>query len=355
MQQNINLLKIHTNTIKYIGSGSYSDVFLIDFNRGGCRDNTSNNSIDARCIFCQKIDISKQIVIKQIYITPKYDLADFTCETTYGNELCTKYPNIFLNILYYWQHEDNQLTKHNVVIPPIIPPTDDDDNNIIKPANIHNHLDQCTGIAYIITEYMPNLDLYTYFTHYTPSSTTPQLNIKGLIYILCYMLYILHNKMNITHGDLRDRNIFLNYRGNMWQQTIPAIPELHLDSIKVDTGGYEIKLGDYGLSELITTHHPIFIIRDYEFIDNIYNNRHKWKNTLSLNEFMTINSFMKIEILYDIYDRITKLKHKNQSIKDARYQFWFSKHRIQHNSIFIHELPQRMLTKYYNILQQTSI
>ena len=58
-----------------------------------------------------------------------------------------------------------------------------------------------------------------------------------------------------------------------------------------------------------------------------------------------IIGFIKREFLSDIYERINKYRREGQSITDARHTFWFNKHRVSPNSIFIYELPQRLIAK----------
>jgi serine/threonine protein kinase len=275
---------------------------------------------------------------------------DYDCEIKYQTEIYQKYPNMVVQIYDHWIHETDDVPQ---LLPHILaqPPGSAQGDNIYKSG-------------FIITELMTELDMYSYFKQISlPSCTNtaagtntyerPYINIIGALFILLNLVYILHYEFNITHGDLRDRNIFLRYHYPEWKQLCTG-GYLKNNTLLIDTSGWEIKIGDFGLADNIRIGEGSFIIRDYEFLDNIYCSRNKWRHTCGGTEFNNIITFIKNEFLQDIYNRINKYRKDGQSIIDARHTFWFNKHRILQHSIFIHELPQRLIIKISELLPNSS-
>ena len=331
------LKHVSLGSLKEIGCGSYARVYKINYIR--CPSLVEN------CRFCLKIPQEiNDVCIKQFYMSNLYDNDDYNCEINYQEQVYNKYPELVVRIYDHWLHETTDIPE---LLSPILqqPPGSAKGDSILQ-----------TG--FIITELMPELDLHNYLKYVSLPSYHQEfpgaqsyISMQGLLFILINMVYILHYEFRITHGDLRDRNIFLKYHHPNWRQICTG-GFLKNDHIEIDTGGWEIKLGDFGLADKITEGDGSFIIRDYEFLDNIYCLRTKWRHTCDGTEFNNLIGFLKKEFLEDIYDRINKYRRAGQSITDARHIFWFNKHRISHNSIFLYELPQRLILKISSLFPQ---
>lgn len=372
------LLHAGIDSVKEIGCGSYARVYKMKYDR--CMKENMG------CRFCAKIpgDIT-EICLKQVYMSNLYDHDDYICEVTYQTQINLKYPEMIVKIYDHWLHETDEIpliSQHILTQPP----GSAQEDNIIK-------------CGFIITELMPGLDLHIHIKKSAqnnknniisgkpqilssvisrsqqimsrrpilglkptleptleptlglePTPIVAPINILGLLFILSNLVYIFHYEFGITHGDFRDRNIFLRYHNPMWRQICRG-GYLKEKSIEIDTGGWEIKLGDFGLADKINEGDGSFIIRDYEFLDNIYCLRAKWRyNCNSDYDFNNLISLLKDEFLADIYCRITKYRRDGQTITEARHAFWFNKHRISQNSIFIYELPQRLMIKLSELL-----
>lgn len=328
------LSHVTTGSIKEIGCGSYARVYKMEYNR--CLNLSEN------CRFCLKIPpYTKHICLKQVYMSNLYDNDDYECETKYQLHVYEKYPEIVVRIYDHWLHETKdipELQSHVLAQPP----------GSAQGESIYQ-------IGFILTELMPELDLHTYIKTISSHSQdnneyrqTP-INMLGMIFVLVNLVYIFHYEFGITHGDFRDRNIFLRYHDPTWRQICTG-GYLKDQRLEIDTGGWEIKLGDFGLADKIIEGDGSFIIRDFEFLDNIYCLRAKWRHTCNGSEFNNLTSLVKNEFLVDIYERINKYRREGQSITDARHTFWFNKHRISANSIFIYELPQRLIIKLIELL-----
>lgn len=325
------LKHILRGSINEIGCGSYARVYKMEYNR--CQEPAEN------CRFCLKIPPeTRHICVKQFYMSNLYDKDDYECEINYQELVYSKYPGLVVRIYDHWLHEDNNIPELHI---PILdqPPGSAKGDNILQ-----------TG--FILTELMPELDLHNYLkrvslpNYHLEHQSEPRqyINMLGLVFILVNLVYILHYEFGVTHGDFRDRNIFLKYHNPDWQQLCSG-GYLGNQQIHINTGGWEIKLGDFGLADKIIEGEGSFIIRDYEFLDNIYCFRQKWRHTCSSSEFNNLIVLVKREFLEDIYDRINKYRRSGQSITDARHTFWFNKHRVSPNSIFLYELPQRLIIK----------
>ncbi len=327
---------IKHGSLMEIGCGSYARVYKIEYTR--CVESAEN------CRFCIKIPPeTDKICVKQFYMSNLYDNDDYKCEIKYQQQIYSNYPNIIVKIFDHWLHEN-----HNQ-IPELLP------HSLSQPPGSAGK-ETIYRTGFIITELMPELDLHAYLkTVSNPiENPKPYINMLGALFILTNMVYILHYEFKVAHGDIRDRNIFLRYKEPGWKQTCTG-GFLKDAVVLIDTGGWEIKLGDFGLADTITEGEGSFIIRDYEFIDNIYCLRAKWRHTCTGTEFNNIISLIKHEILQDIYERINKYRREGQSIIDARHTFWFNKHRISQNSIFIYELPKRLMIKFAELLPKNQL
>lgn len=323
-----------------MGVGSYSDVFKIVIDRHCKSETDGNKTATIQCELCKWLDPvrypSETYAIKQINITDKFGEDDFEYEVKNHRIAYDRYPTLFTFIGPAWLITPG--------MPPLLSHDVSEVSNLVitaKPADLVQS--NPSRHAYIVTEFMDQLDLYSYYTNSANMNTMPQLSIKGLLLVLLIILDTLHNSLNMVHGDLRDRNIFIKYKGPGWKQIIA-----HRGVVfHVDVGGYEVKLGDFGLVEDIQPGRSSFIIRDFEFLENIYCQRENWQvMTSGKAEYDAIVSFIRKEFMLDFYALIAKIRLPSQTNKEARRAFWFNKHRMLKNSVYYYELPKSLLKKY---------
>jgi len=336
-----------TQPIQRLGVGSYSEVFKICVDKqcqtshNGADDNTGNSNCVA-CVLCAGLESGRVVhAIKQITITDKFTLDDFEYEVRCHKLAYEQLPALFTYIGPYWYVAQNE--------PPLILATETPEvSNIMvtaKPADLVQGPSQ--GYAYLVTEYMSHLDLFSYYSNKQYVNNPVHPNMKGLLFVLLIILDTLHNNLNMIHGDFRDRNIFINYRGPGWKQELTHRGTVY----QIDIGGFEVKLGDFGLVENLYPSLPSFIIRDFEFLENIYCQRENWQYmTASKAEYDAIVGFIRSEFMLDFYALIAKIRLPTQTTKEAKRAFWFNKHRLLKTSIYYYELPRRLIDRYSELV-----
>jgi serine/threonine protein kinase len=336
-----------TQVIQRLGVGSYSEVFKICIDKP-CQtqqqDNGTENDNDkiANCLLCDGLEPGRvDCAIKQITITDKFSLEDFEYEVRCHKLAYEQHPAMFTYIGPVWHIESGES-------PLIIPEETLAVSNIMitaKPADLDQGPPQ--GYAYLVTEYMSHLDLFSYYSNKQYVNNPIRPYMKGLLFALLLILDTLHNNLNMVHGDFRDRNIFINYRGPGWKQEL-----LYRGAVfQIDIGGFEVKLGDFGLVENIYPGRPSFIIRDFEFLENIYCQRENWQYmTTSKAEYDSIVEFIRSEFMLDFYALIAKIRLPTQTNKEARRAFWFNKHRLLKTSVYYYELPRRLVDRYLELV-----
>ena len=354
---NMDLQKHSSQAIQRLGIGSYSEVFKIKIDKpcmqthehntgdGDCND---DSSVDNQCLLCSGLNESLfgisgiDYAVKQITITDKFSIEDFEYEVRCHKFAYEQFPCMFTYIGPVWRTETNEPPM--IVIDSEMPAVS---NMVVtaKPADLVQG--PPLGYAYLVTEYMSHLDLFSYYSNKQYVNNPLRPNMKGLLLALLIILDTLHNNLNLVHGDFRDRNIFINYRGVGWKQEI-----IYRSAIfQIDIGGFEVKLGDFGLVENIYPGRPSFIIRDYEFLENIYCQRENWQYmTDSKTEYDAIVGFIRSEFMLDFYALIAKIRLPTQTNKEARRAFWFNKHRLLKTSVYYYELPRRLLERYLELV-----
>lgn len=340
----IDLKRHTTQVIQRLGVGSYSEVFKICIDKlcqtphSVAAGDKTINSDGVACILCAGLEPSYvDYAIKQITITDKFSLEDFEYEVRCHKLAYEQHPAMFTYIGPVWRTETND--------PPLLTSADTPavSNMVVtvKPADLVQGPPQ--GYAYLVTEYMSHLDLFSYYSNKKYVNNPVRPYMKGLLLALLIILDTLHNNLNMVHGDFRDRNILINYREIGWKQELR-----YRDTVfQIDIGGFEVKLGDFGLVENIYPGRPSFIIRDFEFLENIYCQRENWQYmTDSKAEYDAIIGFIRTEFMLDFYTLIAKIRQPRQTNKEARRAFWFNKHRILKTSIYYYELPRRLVDRY---------
>jgi serine/threonine protein kinase len=355
----MDLQKHSSQAIHRLGVGSYSEVFKISIDIpckqpscGPCEKLDEDKNQDTSCILCAGLEelliknCDSVYAIKQITITDKFSIEDFEFEVRCHKFAYEQFPHMFTYIGPVWRTALNDSPLISVDGGSDIPAVS---NMIVttKPAELEQG--PPLGYAYLVTEYMSHLDLFSYYSNkqYVNNQVRPRM--KGLLLALLIILDTLHNNLNLVHGDFRDRNIFINYRGIGWKQEI-----IYRGAVfQIDIGGFEVKLGDFGLVENIYPGRPSFIIRDYEFLENIYCQRENWQYmTDSKTEYDSIIGFIRTEFMLDFYALIAKIRLPTQTNKEARRTFWFNKHRLLKTSVYYYELPRRLLERYLELVYQ---
>lgn len=339
---NMDLQSHSTQAIQRLGIGSYSEVFKINIDKPCQPPDSSVTTELAGCILCAGLESShRDYAIKQITITDKFSIEDFEYEVRCHKFAYEQHPAMFTYIGPVWRTELND--------PPLISSNDTPAvSNIVvtaKPSDLIQG--PPLGYAYLVTEHMSHLDLFSYYSNKQYVNNPIRPLMKGLLLALLIILDTLHNNLNMVHGDFRDRNIFINYRGPGWKQEL-----LYRGAMfQIDIGGFEVKLGDFGLVENIHPGRPSFIIRDFEFLENIYCQRENWQYmTDSKAEYDAIVGFIRAEFMLDFYALIAKIRQPTQTNKEARRAFWFNKHRLLKTSVYYYELPRRLVDRYLELV-----
>jgi hypothetical protein len=211
---------------------------------------------------------------------------------------------------------------------------------------------------YIYMEYMELGDLYNLNKSYKKGDK--MLNIINILGCYFNGLYILHNKLNIIHGDMTSLNILVRYVGLGYKQNI-----IYKDKeYSLITDGYMFKITDFGISEYIEripvnsddimeTH----IYRDYLLLYYIYFHQKKHSSFLYYNIFTNLIK----ETIYMI-NEIT-FNYKND-ISVYEYYFYdnynyfsickyFNKyHSINKDSILFTRLPENLLDKFLELYSE---
>lgn len=338
-------IKMHYPDGKYkrVGSGTYCEAFKFFFNKDICQSNTLQY-IDGKpieCIHCKKYPQSGNYVIKEIQKTYRYDQSDFDSEVLNQQHAIQYMPDLIINIYESWNEVFTVDTDGNII------------GNLGTKTNIQKNA-VVVSYCYITMEYMNYKDLYLNYKIGNQSlEWSKPINMIGMVFICLIILYNLHCKLAMCHGDFRDTNIFLKYIGPDYQQKVTILLGDKLKSFTVNTGGFHIKLGDFGLAETLCTGTKSFIFRDYEFLENIYRNREFWKWMVSTTEYTRLISFLESNFINNINQRMDYYNYFPEQVK-SRTDFWYAKHSVSSKSIYLYELPkvllQNFIAEFYPLL-----
>ena len=307
-------IKQHSNEpIVKIGSGTYSSAYKFYYNRDVCKDKL--------CCSCGVYYLnSGSYIVRETELFDKYTETDFKNEVKYHIQAYTYMPNCVVKLYEKW----------------------------LEPKECGGEL-----YAYMTLEYMNYKDLYmNYAMDTTLKPWYKPINFKGLLLICLYMLYNLHCKLNICHGDFRDTNILLSYVGPEYKQRL-TITYPGNTAIDVDTGGFHIKLCDFGLAERLIVNRAImasvFVYRDFEFLENIYMHRESWKHMASSeDEYNNIILFLETEFINKINVQILYAGYDINDSK-SRHAFWYNKHTINDDSIYLYDMPRSLLARFITL------
>lgn len=314
---------------KCIGAGTYSEAFKFYYDKDKCPHLNTNNKTE--CTPCKLYTKTENYVIKEIKKTTQYDQQDFDSEIINQKHAIDYMPDLVVNILESW-NEIHEADINGNIIGKLGTKTHENNNSVIA------------AYGYITMEYMNYKDLYLNYKSGNPTvNWSRPINMIGLVFICIIILYNLHCKLAICHGDFRDTNIFLKYIGPNYKQTVKVDIAGKINEYIVDTGGFHIKLGDFGLAETLYGGCKSFIFRDYEFLENIYKHRDLWKWMMSDNaEYTQLITFLKTNFIDNINQRMDYYHYFPDQIK-SRIAFWYAKHNVSKQSIYLYEFPKELL------------
>jgi serine/threonine protein kinase len=317
------------NIFKYIGAGTYCEAFKFYYAKNKCPHLATNN--ETECTVCKIYTQNGNYVIKEIQKTNRYSQNDFDNEILNQKHAMNYMPELVVNIFESW-NEIHDADIHG---------------NIISKLGTKQNMNKSSIIAaygYITMEYMNYKDLYLNYKSGNPNvNWSRPINMIGLVFICIIILYNLHSKLNICHGDFRDTNIFLKYIGPDYKQHVKVDIDDKSTEYIVDTGGFHIKLGDFGLSETLYAGGKSFIFRDYEFLENIYQNRNCWKWMMTdKSEYIRLISFLQTNFINNINQRMNYYNYFPEHAK-SRVDFWYAKHTVSTHSVYLYEFPKELL------------
>jgi serine/threonine protein kinase len=268
-------------------------------------------------------------VIKQFRVEQFDDgTTSFDRETKYAKIAHNINNDIFINIFKYKQTDENLAGKLNINVP------------LINSISLNNY-------GYIYMEYMNCGDLYEFIK---PNN---YYNLSGILG--CYLngLNILHNELKIIHGDLTPNNILINYIGPSYRQKIIINDDVYY----FDTNGYNYKITDFGLSELISNTkykntYMNYLYRDYLLLYFVYFNKKKFYN---YNKFIDLIEICIGQINEDIYNGYRKTdEYKMCFIDTFDYKsvctFMNTCLETDHENTLIYQIPKILFNDFVDIL-----
>jgi len=320
-----------TSDIVSVGSGSYCEAFKFYYDREACPHLKTAGTTE--CPQCKIYTESGKYVIKEILKNYRYTQADFNSEVINQKHAIEYMPDLVVNIYEHW---DEIFERGPTGIIP----------DKLGEQNKENKTTVLEAYGYITMEYLNYKDLYFNYKSGKPGVRwSKAINIRGILLICLIILYNLHCKLGICHGDFRDTNIFLKYIGPEYKQKVKVSLETDHE-FEVDTGGFHIKLGDFGLSETIVPDTKSFIMRDYEFLENLYKNSSYWRWMAPTKaEYIKITKFI-FEYFIKPINKYMYSKNYGPENTKSRKDFWYSKHIIPTNSQYLYSYPKLLLETY---------
>lgn len=313
---------------KKIGSGTYCEAFKFFYNKDDCQ---------TECTHCKEYPQSGNYVIKEIQKSIRFEQYDFDSEIINHKTAMEYMSDLVVNIYENWNEVLNVDNDGHI------------SGNLGTKPN-ENKGSSIIAYGYITMEYMNYKDLSLNYKSGNPQNIewSKPINMLGLVFICIIILYNLHCKLGICHGDFRDTNIFIKYIGPDYMQKVCVDIDNKMMAFVVNTGGFHIKLGDFGLSETLCGGIKSFIFRDYEFMENIYKYRELWKWMMSdKNEYNRLISFLENNFINNINQRMT-LYHYSPEQPKARIDFWYAKHSVSQQSMYLYEYPKQLLMTFIN-------
>ena len=215
-------------SIKKVGYGTYSEVFKVFYDLCEEKD----------CTLCPIYKKAGFVTLKEILFTPKFDIQDFTIEIEQLGRAYQALPDLIIPYFHSWTEVFTE------------------DKNLGQEPLFNREY------GYIALDYMNYRDLYfNYITTKKTDKWARPIYIPGVFFICLIILYSLHKDLNLCHGDFRDTNIFLNYMNPYYKQKVYVQTPRITRELEVYTGGFHVRIGDFGLAEPIQTTRGGFIFR----------------------------------------------------------------------------------------------
>ena len=198
-------------------------------------------------------------------------------------------------------------------------------------------------------EYMNLGDLFNFLLR---DYTVCNFDITGILG--CYLngLYILHNKLNIIHGDLTPMNILVTYMGSTYRQKIICDDKEYY----INTNGYKYNISDFGLAEYIeeddiNNTYINHIYRDYLLLFFLYFNKTIFYN---YNMFGSIIELCVEQIKdnlfesYGITDKYKKYFLENNNFTSV-CNFMDQYLEIDYNDALFYDIPKILLKEFIEL------
>lgn len=198
--------------------------------------------------------------------------------------------------------------------------------------------------GYIYMEWMELSDIYNFLIK---DYKTNNFDITGILG--CYLngLYILHNKLNIIHGDLSPRNILVRYVDTDYKQKII----FNDNEYNINTSGYCFKIADFGLSEYYCNNYN-HIYRDYLLLFFLYFNKEIFYNYSIFSDIIeiTVDKIKnKLYLLYgntDKYNNFFIEKYNFTSVCYFMDKFMY----IEKDDELLYDIPNVLLNEFIEII-----
>lgn len=272
-------------------------------------------------VVMKMIENNKCVVVKQFYVQLYEETNSLETEVSLTKKAYRLNHDIFIKIIKDELSSINLAKLINIDVPFI--------NNI-----------SISDFGYIYMEYMNKGDLY----YFLKSDENNHFDITGILGCYFNGIYLLHNWLQVIHGDLTPMNILINYVGPHYKQKIIYNEEVYY----IDTNGYNFKICDFGLANNIdNTKHEYcyinFLYRDYLLLFYLYFYQSRFYNYEKYSNIIEICVEEIKEILYNSYDFDEEYNFYNVC-KFMDYTF-----EINLDNKFLYDIPNVLLKEFIEI------
>ena len=285
----------------------------------------------------------KSHIIKQQYYNNDIDNIKNTYEVLYSKKAYTENPDIFIKIIRYEVADFNRA------------------DTIKKKVPITSHTIDTGWFQYIYSEYMDLGDLFKLCLTKTKdlADDMPMLNIINILGCYFNGLYILHNKLNIIHGDITASNMLVKYIGPGYKQKIIYEDKEYF----LNADCYMFKICDFGIAEPVedlqinNNMYSSHIFRDYLLLYFLYFIQQKYGLFLYYDLFNVLIEETIIDIntiiLKNTHDIDKYDYHFNETYTYSSVCKYFNKfHNIDTDTILYKKLPVDLLNEFLELYKQ---